>query len=111
MAGREIDFVGSMGREEMQSGATAPNRLPPGAFLSISPKRIVIYAQKASCCGRKDVLTPRVSEVSWPIVTRLKSATARLATANQSAARKITATAADYYGESKIPRFWRFDRR
>ena len=33
MAGREIDFVGSMGREEMQSGATAPNRLPPGAFL------------------------------------------------------------------------------
>jgi transposase len=33
MAGREIDFVGSMGREEMPSGATAPNRLPPSAFL------------------------------------------------------------------------------
>ena len=32
MAGREIDFVGSMGREEMPSGATAPNRLPPNAF-------------------------------------------------------------------------------
>ena len=27
MAGREIDFVGSMGRQEMTSGATAPNRL------------------------------------------------------------------------------------
>lgn len=33
MAGREIDFLGSMGREEMPSGATAPNRLPPSAFV------------------------------------------------------------------------------
>ena len=33
LAGREIDFLGSMGREEMASGATAPNRLPPSAFL------------------------------------------------------------------------------
>jgi transposase len=33
MAGREVDFVGSMGREEMPSGATVPNRLPPSAFL------------------------------------------------------------------------------
>ena len=33
MAEKEIDFVGSMGREEMPSGATAPNRLPPSAFL------------------------------------------------------------------------------
>src|SRR6202049_61307 len=32
LAGREIDFLGSMGREEMESGATAPNRLPPDAF-------------------------------------------------------------------------------
>src|SRR6202521_219980 len=32
IAGREIDFLGSMGREEMESGATAPNRLPPDAF-------------------------------------------------------------------------------
>src|SRR6266481_1498186 len=28
MAKREIDFLGSMGREEMPSGVTAPNRLP-----------------------------------------------------------------------------------
>jgi transposase len=33
MAGREIDFLGSMGREETPSGATAPNRLPPSAFI------------------------------------------------------------------------------
>ena len=56
MAGREIDFVGSMGRQEMTSGATAPNRLPPSAF-STSPKRIVISLQKANCCDRKGVST------------------------------------------------------
>jgi transposase len=33
MAGREIDFLGSMGREEMPSGTTAPQRLPPSAFV------------------------------------------------------------------------------
>lgn len=33
MTEREIDFLGSMGREEMPSGATAPSRLPPSAFL------------------------------------------------------------------------------
>jgi transposase len=33
MAKREVDFLGSLGREEMASGATAPNRLPPSAFV------------------------------------------------------------------------------
>jgi transposase len=33
MAKREIDFLGSMGREEVPSGVTAPNRLPPSAFV------------------------------------------------------------------------------
>jgi hypothetical protein len=33
MAGREIDFLGSLGREETPSGATAPHRLPPSAFV------------------------------------------------------------------------------
>src|ERR1700682_271848 len=33
MAGRGIDFLGSMGREETPSGVTAPHRLPPSAFL------------------------------------------------------------------------------
>jgi transposase len=33
MAGREIDFLGSMGREDLPSGATAPNRFPPSAFV------------------------------------------------------------------------------
>src|ERR1700686_4486538 len=33
MAERRIDFLGSMGREEMPSGATAPQRLPPSAFI------------------------------------------------------------------------------
>jgi transposase len=33
MAKREIDFLGSMGREEMPSGGTTPNRLPPSAFV------------------------------------------------------------------------------
>ncbi len=33
MAEREIDFLGSTGREEMPSGATTPNRIPPSAFL------------------------------------------------------------------------------
>lgn len=33
MAGGGIDFLGSMGREEMPSGITTPNRIPPSAFL------------------------------------------------------------------------------
>jgi transposase len=33
IAERGIDFLGSMGREELPSGATAPNRLPPSAFV------------------------------------------------------------------------------
>ena len=33
MAARQIDFLGSMGREEMASGATTPHRLPPSAFV------------------------------------------------------------------------------
>ena len=33
MAERGIDFLGSMGREEMPSGATHPRRLPPSAFV------------------------------------------------------------------------------
>ncbi len=32
-SGRGIDFLGSMGREEMPSGTTAPQRLPPSAFV------------------------------------------------------------------------------
>lgn len=110
MAGREVDFVGSMGREEMPSGATVPNRLPPSAFL-YQPKRIVIYVQKASCCDRKGVSTTRTSEVSWLIATRLESATARLASANPSAAQKTRAAAVDCYGEWRIPQFWRFEKR
>jgi transposase len=33
MAGRGIDFLGSMGREDMPRGTTAPQRLPPSAFV------------------------------------------------------------------------------
>jgi transposase len=33
MAERGIDFLGSMGREELPSGTTAPQRLPPSAFV------------------------------------------------------------------------------
>src|ERR1019366_2679905 len=33
MAERGIDFLGSMGRQEMPSGTTAPHRLPPSAFV------------------------------------------------------------------------------
>ena len=33
MAEREMDFLGSMGRKNMPSGATRPNRLPPSAFV------------------------------------------------------------------------------
>jgi transposase len=33
MAGREIDFLGSMRWENVPSGASLPNRLPPSAFL------------------------------------------------------------------------------
>lgn len=33
LARREIDFLGSMRWENVPSGATAPNRLPPSAFL------------------------------------------------------------------------------
>src|SRR4249920_2405778 len=81
------------------------------ARFSISPKRIVIYVQKASCCDRKGVSTTRTSEVSWLIATRLESATARLASANPSAAQKTRAAAVDCYGEWRIPQFWRFEKR
>ena len=33
MAGREIDFLGSMRWENVPSGVTIPKRLPPSAFL------------------------------------------------------------------------------
>jgi transposase len=33
MAGREIDFVGSMRWDNVPSGATTPHRLPPSAFI------------------------------------------------------------------------------
>ena len=33
MAGRDLDFLGSMGREDMPRGTTAPQRLPPSAFV------------------------------------------------------------------------------
>jgi transposase len=33
IAAREMDFLGSLGREQMSSGATAPNRLPPNVFV------------------------------------------------------------------------------
>ncbi len=52
LAGREIDFLGSMGREEMESGATAPNRLPPSAFL---------YQPESNCyvCPEGKLLRPQ----------------------------------------------------
>ena len=107
MAGREVDFVGSMGREEMPSGATVPNRLPPSAFL-YRPKRIVIYVQKASCCDRKGVSTTRTSEVSWLIATRLESATARLipnpVLPRKPERRPWTATASGEYRNSGVSR-------
>src|SRR5258708_40270464 len=52
MAGGGIDFLGSMGREEMPSGATTPNRIPQSAFLfqpernrSISPEGKLLRPQ------------------------------------------------------------------
>lgn len=33
MAERKVDFLGSMPREEASTGRTAPQRLPPSAFL------------------------------------------------------------------------------
>src|ERR1700686_643536 len=52
IAGREIDFLGSMGREEMESGATAPNRLPPNAFQ---------YQPESNCyvCPEGKLLRPQ----------------------------------------------------
>ena len=37
--------------------------------------------------------------------------TARLASANPSAAQKTRAAAVDCYGEWRIPQFWRFEKR
>src|SRR6202166_4976821 len=52
MAEREIDFLGSMRGEEMQSGATAPNRLPPDAFQ---------YQPESNCyvCPEGKLLRPQ----------------------------------------------------
>jgi transposase len=52
MAGREIDFLGSMRWEDVPSGASLPNRLPPSAFLYqpesnhyVCPEGKVLYPQ------------------------------------------------------------------
>jgi len=52
MAGREIDFLGSLGREEMESGATTPGRLPPSAFQ---------YQPESNCyvCPEGQLLRPQ----------------------------------------------------
>jgi Transposase DDE domain len=46
LAGREIDFLGSMRWENVPGGAM-PNRLPPSAFL-YQPERIAMFAPKAN---------------------------------------------------------------
>ena len=101
MAGREIDFLGSMGREEMPSGATAPNRLPPSAFVYqaetnryVCPEGKLLRPQ-----GRH---TSKEARARSPISTRLNSVTANLAAANPNAARKIRAMAAAYCGWKKV---------
>jgi transposase len=52
MAGREIDFLGSMRDEGIKSGATAPNRLPPDAFQ---------YQPESNCyvCPEGKLLRPQ----------------------------------------------------
>jgi transposase len=52
LAEKEIDFLGSMGRDEMQSGATTPGRLPPSAFL---------YQPESNCyvCPEGKLLRPQ----------------------------------------------------
>jgi hypothetical protein len=52
MAGREIDFLGSMRDEAIPSGATAPNRLPPNAFQ---------YQPESNCyvCPEGKLLRPQ----------------------------------------------------
>jgi len=52
LAGREIDFLGSMRWENVPSGASLPNRLPPSAFLYqpernryVCPEGKVLHAQ------------------------------------------------------------------
>jgi len=52
LAGREIDFLGSMRWENVPSGASIPNRLPPSAFIYqpetnryVCPEGKVLHAQ------------------------------------------------------------------
>ena len=53
MAGREIDFLGSMGREQMPSGVTAPHRLPPSAFrLSAEDESVCLPRGQVAATAR-----------------------------------------------------------
>jgi hypothetical protein len=49
MAGREVDFLGTMRQENMPRGANLPNRFPPSAFL-YQPETTAVFARRAKSC-------------------------------------------------------------
>jgi transposase len=100
MVGREIDFLGSLGREEMPSGATAPNRLPPSAFIYQAETNRYVCPE----CGHRDDIPSRTGAGRSRISTKPNSVTANLATASRNAARKIRATVAEYCVWKKLRR-------
>ena len=53
MAGREIDFLGTMRYDNLPRGANMPNRLPPSAFPYL-PERTTVFARRAKSCIRRD---------------------------------------------------------
>ena len=65
MAGREIDFLGTMRYENVPRGANLPNRLPPSAFLyqpeknrCVCPEGKVLHSAGRRKSGTRDDLPP-----------------------------------------------------
>ena len=70
MAGREIDFLGTMRHEDVPRGANLPNRFPPSAFLyqpernrCVCPEGKVLHPQGRTQGGSRDDLPPLRSPV------------------------------------------------
>ena len=110
MAGREIDFLGSMGWEEHAERSHHSEPASAERVRLISRRRIGMFARRASCCGyegrhdeeaRSDLL----------IVMRRSGGIAKLVSASRSAVQKIRSEAARWLAGKKARRCRHFGRR
>jgi transposase len=70
MTGREIDFLGSMPWEDVPSGTSTPNRLPPSAFVYAPRQNCFVCPEEKLLSyegrhGKRDGLTYYRYEAEW----------------------------------------------